>query len=356
MIIEDGIIMDEKQIMRKKEKEDELDDLMEKNGLKDKESQENDKIKDKIDYNDVFAFFKDYQHETFMDLEYFYDFCRFLSIPDDIRTQAKDILLNKDTNFSKMRNYRKFKTYIAAFYVSYVLLKEDYDEFIRNLKVFIDALVNRQESEKIYISRRTTLKKMLNTIVVEGYNPSSVDDCIDDRLRAERDLKMYKIEIKKLIRELKNNHRSLSLFNLNIDDFIKLICYIIEQCFGDFNYCRERFTVACFFLLSRHVRWYRNEIPLESFLRYGRIELNRKYLKRFHKGERNLQQLEEEQFREALELIDKKINYEDLKRESDRFDFKDEEVIMEKKSNSSVESIIRDRLRNRRRWRDYDYK
>ena len=322
--------------------------------MKDNESQGDDKKKDQIDYNDVFAFFKDYQNETLMDLEYFYDFCRFLRIPDDVRKQAKDILLNKEINFSKMRNYRKFKNYIAAFYVSYVLVREDYDEFIRNLKVFVDALVNRQESEKIYISRRTTLKKLLNIMVVEGYNPSYVDDCIDDRLRAKRDLKMYKIEINKLIRDLKINHRSLTLFNLNIDDFIKLIYYIIKQCFGDFNYCRERFTVACFFLLSKHVRWYRNEIPLESFLRYGRIELNRKYLKRFHKGERNLQQLEKEQFREALELIDKKINYEDLKRESDRFDFKDEEIIMEKKSNRSVEIIIREKLKNRGRWRDFD--
>lgn len=353
MIIEDRIIMNEKHIMRRKKNE--LDDAMGEYYMKDNESQGDDKKKDQIDYNDVFAFFKDYQNETLMDLEYFYDFCRFLRIPDDVRKQAKDILLNKEINFSKMRNYRKFKNYIAAFYVSYVLVREDYDEFIRNLKVFVDALVNRQESEKIYISRRTTLKKLLNIMVVEGYNPSYVDDCIDDRLRAKRDLKMYKIEINKLIRDLKINHRSLTLFNLNIDDFIKLIYYIIKQCFGDFNYCRERFTVACFFLLSRHMSWHRNEIPLESFLRYGRIKLNQKYLKRFRKGERNLQQLEEEQFREILALIDKKINYEDLKRKSDKFDFMDEKVKIEKKCNSAVGSIIREKLRNRRNWRDYDY-
>ncbi len=345
--------MDEKHKTRKKEKEDEVDYGMGGYNIEEKESQEDDKEKDKIDYNNVFAFFKDYQNETLMNLKYFYDFCRFLRIPDDIRKQAKDILLNKGINFSKIRNYRKFKTYIAAFYVSYVLLREDYIEFNHNLKVFVDALTNRQESEKIYISRRTTLKKMLNTMLVEGYTPSYVDDCIDDRLRAERDLKMYKIEINKLIRELKNDQRSITLFNLNIDDFIKLIFYIIEQCFGDFNYCRGRFVVACFYLLSKHMIWHRNEIPLECLLRYGRIELNHKYLKRFRKGERNLQQLEEEQFREVLELMNKKINYDDLKKESDIYEFKDEEVIMEKKSNSSVERTIRDKLRNRRRWRDY---
>ncbi len=349
MVIEDGIIMAEKHIMRKKEKEDEIDDVMGGYNMKDKESQ--DKKKDPIDYNDVFAFFKDYQNETLMDLKYFYDFCRFLRIPDDIRKQAKDILLNKEINFSKVRNYRKFKNYIAAFYVSYVLLREDYDEFICNLKVFVNALVNRQESEIIYISKRTTLKKMLNTMLIEGYSPSYVDDCIDNRLRAERDLRMYKIEINKLIREIIKNQRSASLFNLNINDFIELIIYIIEQCFGDFNYCRGRFTVACFFLLSKHMNWNRNEISLEIFLRHGRIELNQKYLKRFRKGERNLQQLEEEQFKEDLELIDKKINYIDLKRQSDKFDFKDEEVIIEKKSNSTVESIIRERLRNRGNWK-----
>ncbi len=354
MIIEEGIIMDEKHIMRKKEKEDELDNVMGRYNIKDKESQEDDKKKDQIDYNDVFAFFKDYQHETLMDLKYFYDFCRFLRIPDDIRRQAKDILLNKGIKFSKMRNYRKFKTYIAAFYVSYVLLREDYNEFINNLKVFVDALANRQESEKIYISRRITLKKMLTTLLVEGYAPSYVDDCIDIRLRTERDLKMYKIEIKKLIIKLKIDQNSLSLFNFNDEDFIKLIYYIINQCFGDFNYCRGRFTVACFFLLSKHINWNRNKIPLENFLRYGRIELNHKYLKRFRKGERNLQQLEEEQFKEVLELMDKKISYENLKRESDIFNFKDTEVIMENKGNSSVGSIIRDKLRNRKGWRAYD--
>ena len=101
------------------------------------------------------------------------------------------------------------------------------------------------------------------------------------------------------------------------------------------------------------MNWAKNEIPLESFLRYGRIELNHKYLKRFRKGERNLRQLEEEQFREVLELMDKKIDYEELKRESDKFDFMDEKVKMEKKSNCSVGNMIREKLRNRRNWRDY---
>jgi len=142
------------------------------------------------DYKKIFDFLSIIIQENRIDLYKFEEFCLFLKIPRDIKGSAKNILIKKSKIEDKLKGRKSFLTYIAAFFVSYVLLKCTYDDFKK--KIF--NLLQKFKNNPTYITRKINLNKLLSIILNENiFYLQLLNECLNPNQIEEFITNLYKI-------------------------------------------------------------------------------------------------------------------------------------------------------------------
>ena len=288
--------------------------------------------KEYADYNKILNFFKDYSEDLKVDIDYFFDFCRFLNIPPNIRDFVRNLISNIGDYFNTLWNSEKFRIYIAAFYVSYVLLEQKIDEFEYSLNSFVKKLIKKIEDEKIWVSPKHDLISFLKSVINAGYEPERVINFLTAKQNLQLNVYYYKIQLSKLIKKMQRQHKKLLYYHLNEKVLYGVILYVLGKCFDSFRFSQARLCASFYYILSKHQKWKNNEIPMEVFSYIGSVK--------------NID------FQNAYESIISKIDYNDLMIKYPNYNFSKESDACSKDINEKTEvKIIKEKLKKFKGWR-----
>jgi len=292
------------------------------------------KKKQKVDtnFNEIFKFIHGYAEDLKTGINYFYNFCDFLNIPSRIREASRELVQRQGPYFDLLYDREKFKAYIAAFYVNCVLEYQDTIIFESAVRKFVNRITKKEEDQKIKVSRRQNLTSFLQSSINIGYNPTFIFDCLTEKEKKQFKIFYYKVQLRKLIKELEKQYKKLLYFHLDIDDLYGPILYILGKIFGSYEYRSPKLCAACYYVLSKHKKWNEYKVSKKALIRIGFVR--------------------REKFEEAYESISNSIDYEDLVKTYPKYDFAIEKAFREDiDKKPSVERTIKNKLKQYRGWR-----
>lgn len=303
-----------------------------KNYEKDNDNKEPKKQKVDTNFNEVFKFIHGYAEDLKTGINYFYNFCDFLNIPQEIREASRELVQRRGPYFDFLYDREKFKAYIAAFYVTSILKYQNADFFESAVRAFVNRITKKEEDEIIEVSPRQNLTSFLRSSINIGYNPTNIFDCLTEKEILQFMIYYHKVQLRKLIKELEKQYKKLLYLHLDINVVYGPILYILGHIFDSYEYKSLRLYAACYYVLSNHNRWDKHKVPKKAFIRIG-------FVKR-------------EEFEEAYESIINSIDYEDLVKTYPKYDFAKKKVPKEDNDKKpSVKRIIKNRLKQYKGWR-----
>lgn len=211
----------------------------------------------------MFNFLNGFIQEINLNLYKFEIFCDYLKIPAEIKKIAKELLTKQQDEFHQLKSRHKFLTYIASFFVSYVIINEDYNEF----KVNINNLIQQFNNNRKFITRYVDLNKMLLIIRDKGYHQYLITKSLTSEQKEIYTTNIYKNELKNFLNKLDEEH-NLSWYFKELEELIEPAIYLLKECFEPFEKFRSsRYSSACYYLLSKIKKLQRIKIPLDPFFR-----------------------------------------------------------------------------------------
>ncbi len=202
-----------------------------------------------VDYRRVFGFLNKVILEKSMNLEKFEKFCNVLEISDEIEDFAKDLIFYQRERFEQLKKYhrKKLLIYIAAIFVSYIIVKKDYAEFEQK----IDSLLYNFNKSKENIVIYKNLNQVLVAIQNNGYHQYLITPSLTIEQIEVFSKNIYKIEYKKFLKKL-HEKTLISNYIKNLEELIEPVLYIIKVSNEDFSKIRKsRYGAALYFILSR---------------------------------------------------------------------------------------------------------
>ena len=220
--------------------------------------------------------------EIRLDLYKFDKICDYLVIPIEIKRYAKDLLIKQEERFNNLKSREKFLIYFAAFFVSYVIVRCEYNEF----KKKIDSLLKIFNNNRVYITRYVDLNRMLKVISNNRYHQYLITPSLTQAQINQYIANIYKIGIMKFLDRIRG-FINLPTYSLGFDDLIEAILFIIKKCNENFeNVRKSRYSSACYFILSKIKKLQRIHINIEPF--YRTINLSKRtfldHLERINKN------------------------------------------------------------------------
>lgn len=320
------------------ENEEEEKSDVEEDKEDDKEDDYND---DEPDFNAFFEFLRDALEDEEVPLPNFYEFCRYLKIPLDIRALAKDLLKAKGEKLNYLKNKRKFVVYCASFFVAYVITRGDYSEYKHNFQEITRILSQKDH----YIEYRVKIGKFLSTIFNDKFHGYLITDALDEDEYEEFYRKFYKIEIKDLFKMLKKNHRRI-INRLDLDEFLDAFFYIMEKVYEDYEYSAIRICTISYFIISSLKIQKKTRITSNDFLYCSKAvpEVTRK--NRFEDQDKLLKI----QFEDNFKKIKEKIDYGEFVNAFPNLNLKASSDNENQMKQLSKVQMIKEQLRTRR-WR-----
>jgi len=238
---------------------------------------------ERTDYNEIFKFLNTFVQEIRLDLYKFDKICDYLVIPIEIKRYAKDLLIKQEERFNNLRSREKFLIYFAAFFVSYVIVRCEYNEF----KKKIDSLLKIFNNNRVYITRYVDLNRMLKIISSNRYHQYLITPSLTQAQINQYIANIYKIEIKYFFENIKNSI-DFSMCSLNFEDLIEPILFIIKNCNENYEKFRKsRYSSACYFILSKIKKLQRVNIDIDTFFRSIKLS-KRTFLEHLERINRNL--------------------------------------------------------------------
>jgi len=211
----------------------------------------------------MFKFLNGFIQEINLNLYKFEIFCDYLKVPEEIKNFAKELLSKQQDKFNKLKTRQKFLTYIASFFVSYVIINEDYNEFKKKINNVIQQFNNNRK----FIIRYVDLNRMLLIIRDKGYHQYLITKSLTSEQKEIFLTNMYKNELKKFLNKLDEQH-NLSWYFEELEELIEPTIYLVKECFEPFeNFRSSRYSSACYYLLSKIKKLQRIKIPLDPFFR-----------------------------------------------------------------------------------------
>ena len=202
-----------------------------------------------VDYRQVFGFLNKIIQEKSMNLEEFEKFCKILEISDGIEDFAKDLIFYQRERFEQLKKHhrKKLLIYIAAIFVSYIIVKKDYTEFEQKIETILYNFKKSKENVVIY----KNLNQVLVAIQNNGYHQYLITPSLTIEQIEAFSKNIYKIEYQKFLKKLQEK-TLISNYVKNLDELIEIILYIIKVSNEDFSKIRKsRYGAALYFILSR---------------------------------------------------------------------------------------------------------
>jgi len=211
----------------------------------------------------MFKFLNGFIQEINLNLYKFEIFCDYLKVPEEIKKLAKQLLSKQQDKFSLLKSRQKFLTYIASFFVSYVIINKGYNEF----KEIINNVIQQFNNNRKFITRYVDLNKMLLVIRDKGYHQYLITKSLTAEQKEIYITNMYKNELKNFLNKL-DEQNNLSWYFKELEELIEPTVYLVRECFEPFeNFRSSRYSSACYYLLSKIKKLQRIKIPLDPFFR-----------------------------------------------------------------------------------------
>ena len=288
----------------------------------------------------IILFLRDAIEDEDIPLPNFYDFCKYLKIPLDVRALAKNLLKAKGDKLIHLKPKQKFNVYCASFFVAYVMTREDYSEYKKNFKE-ISRILSQND---FFIEYRVKIGKFLSTIFDEKFHGYLSTDALDEEEKYEFYRKFYKIELEGLFVMLKKKNRRIKHF-IDFDEFIDAFFYVMEMIYEDYEYSAMRICTISYYILTK-VKNFKTIITSNCLFSCTKVtpEITRKT--RFKDQEDTLLR---NQFEDKYNEIVDGLNYNNFTEKFPKLDLINNDKEDLKKSSFR---LIKERLK-RRRWRDY---
>lgn len=211
----------------------------------------------------MFNFLNGFIQEINLNLYKFEIFCDYLKVPEEIKKLAKELLSKQQDKFHQLKSRQKFLLYIASFFVSYVIINKNFNEFNEN----INKLIQQFNNNRKFITRYIDLNRMLSIIRDKGYHQYLITESLTSKQKEIYTTNIYKNELKNFLNKLDEQY-NLSLYFKEFKELIEPTVYLVKACFEPFEKFRSsRYSSACYYLLNNIKKLQRIKIPLDPFFR-----------------------------------------------------------------------------------------
>ncbi len=175
-----------------------------------------------------------------------------LNIENEVKLHAKRLLRQNDHSFKKIKGLDRIKVYIATLFVSYVSLGYDFKDIISKIKNLLEASTNNARIKREFQKLIHYLSKMIKTIELGHFKVFLTAAFLNEQQRDEFMTNYYKIKIIEFLEDLNENYYTFKTYNINLEDLLDPIIYIIKNCNDKFTerYRASRFGSACYYLFS----------------------------------------------------------------------------------------------------------